>query len=174
MGENLTMYCPECGRENEDNAKFCYGCGKQLIHLINNKEITGKSGSKFKLEAVLMGVIPSFILLYLTQGNIISTFLVPIACSILAAVIFGGFENYGNINGMIIGTIAVFFVFFSNPVTSELLYCASVSGGLTVLLFLLIAFFICALVVGIPLGIIGGKIGIYLNGVLKIDQRIGR
>jgi len=29
-------------------------------------------------------------------------------------------------------------------------------------------------VVGIPLGIIGGKIGIYLNGVLKIDQRIGR
>jgi len=168
------MYCPECGRENEDNAKFCYGCGKQLIHLINNKEITGKSGSKFKLEAVLMGVIPSFILLYLTQGNIISTFLVPIACSILAAVIFGGFENYGNINGMIIGTIAVFFVFFSNPVTSELLYCASVSGGLTVLLFLLIAFFICALVVGIPLGIIGGKIGIYLNGVLKIDQRIGR
>jgi hypothetical protein len=166
------MYCPECGEENEDNAKFCYVCGNQLIHL-KNKEITEKSRSKFKLEAVLMGVISALILLYLTQGNVISTFLVPIVCSILAAVIFGGFENYGNINGMIIGMIAVFSAFFLNPDTSYFLYGLSVIG-LTELLFILILFFICALVVGIPLGIIGGKIGIYLNGVLKVDQRIGR
>ena len=26
------FYCPNCGRQNTDEAKFCVGCGRQLNH----------------------------------------------------------------------------------------------------------------------------------------------
>ena len=30
------MYCTNCGRQNDDNIKFCPGCGKALEPLSNN------------------------------------------------------------------------------------------------------------------------------------------
>ena len=32
------MFCPKCGVENKDNAKFCYNCGNNLTHLANSNK----------------------------------------------------------------------------------------------------------------------------------------
>ena len=32
------MYCPKCGRQNPDNAKFCQGCGERLDAAGTGKE----------------------------------------------------------------------------------------------------------------------------------------
>lgn len=32
------MYCPECGKQNNDSAKFCYNCGMNLTQIYGDKE----------------------------------------------------------------------------------------------------------------------------------------
>ncbi|MCE5214449.1 MAG: DUF5518 domain-containing protein [Methanobacterium sp.] len=173
------MFCPECGHKNDSDSNFCDECGYKLnntAEIIIKQKVQNEDfdqnkpefKSKLILEAVLVGIISAIILLYITQGNIISFILVPLICSILASFLFGNKKNYGSINGISIGLIAVFSAFFFNHDSSTFLSNTGVIGPFLGPLsvawaFILIIFFLIAAVIGIPLGIIGGKIGIYLN-----------
>ncbi len=45
------MKCPNCGKENIENAKFCVGCGKSLIP-VENVEVLSQEASPNKIENV--------------------------------------------------------------------------------------------------------------------------
>lgn len=45
-GGNLMVFCPNCGKENENGSKFCYKCGKSLNFKIIDEEPTFKNQSE--------------------------------------------------------------------------------------------------------------------------------
>ena len=42
------VYCPKCGKENDENAEYCSKCGTNLIS--NKKSYTKKQGQSTSLE----------------------------------------------------------------------------------------------------------------------------
>lgn len=47
------MYCTKCGKENADSAKFCVGCGNQLLvqptSMLDDKKENGEGNAAFKI-----------------------------------------------------------------------------------------------------------------------------
>lgn len=66
---DLKMYCKHCGKQIDDNSKFCNLCGKSLVEQIedsvttakNNSEISAKK-KKFGFIGAMAGLLSSIIL----------------------------------------------------------------------------------------------------------------
>lgn len=56
-------YCPYCGKENEDNNKFCYNCGKQLdgSFVMNTPQKPVKQSNGYAIAGFILSfIIPVF------------------------------------------------------------------------------------------------------------------
>lgn len=62
----MTVYCPECGEDNRDNAKFCHECGADLSkNNIKTNDNKGVSDSKKFMIAALIVVLACLIMFIL-------------------------------------------------------------------------------------------------------------
>ncbi len=57
------MFCEKCGKENEEIASFCAGCGGNIITKTNNQTI--KKESKFGLFSLITSVVSSLLMFFL-------------------------------------------------------------------------------------------------------------
>jgi len=64
------MFCPECGKKNEDNAKFCENCGKEINQIVKTEIKNKKTKDKNLFVVKLVLLFPLAIGLGIVAGAI--------------------------------------------------------------------------------------------------------
>lgn len=144
------MYCPECGEENEDNAKFCNECGNKLLIVEKKQGIEKFDVKSINWKAILIGLILGFFGILFTNGF----FLYKIGFSIFLLILIGGVVGFiaggswekGVLHGGM-AYIAVLIIFMIFPFGSSL--------------------FILKSVMIVILGVIGGALGAWIKVEIK-------
>ena len=51
------MYCPSCGKDNPESARFCRGCGRSLVGILQPTEVEGSAFERieYRLEEMIAG-----------------------------------------------------------------------------------------------------------------------
>ena len=63
------MFCSNCGKEIEDNAKFCKYCGKNFVsNSENNTENNNINANRLTLGDVVVGGIILFVIIFFIRG----------------------------------------------------------------------------------------------------------
>lgn len=118
------MYCPECGHENENDAKFCDTCGKQLLEKkeIERHNIFESLNWKAIIIGCVLGTILGILCMTLSGG-----FLGFVPMPFFIGLITGYLVNKNWKNGLIHGGIASFLV----ALVFLILFVILVSSGST-------------------------------------------
>lgn len=108
-------YCPECGKENSNDAKVCISCGASIETsrkeskslLTSPKEQMTNLSQIIKLTALVGGII-TWLLLFFAYNHPFLFF--TLISSVIAGYLVGdGKYLYGGLHGIIIGIIFAIF-----------------------------------------------------------------
>lgn len=148
------MYCPKCGKENEDNATYCQNCGTQI------KTINKTGISKYiHLKPIIIGAVAFFVLLVLALVGIYISGSTNVPNSIFGT--WSGLITLYVFLMIITGIITGFFSgkeYFSGIINSMIIaFFYSIIVG--IVSHTLDSFFGALILFGV-LGIIGGLVGV--------------
>lgn len=146
------VYCPKCGKENEDNALFCQNCGTRIKPKENKKNIS----KLINYKAILIGALAFFVFLVLIAVIILASGTINMSGFPVLAIIVLGFAMI--ITGIITSFISgkEYSSGIINTIIISILY--SILIGLVSGLYALIG----GLMVLIGFGVIGSLIGVLI------------